>query len=499
MPFSVIPPISTALPPPDSYRDALGSTPRTEVPGQAAPRGLRSGLLEVGLFLADILLWLALFGACFETLALVAYASHLPKPIAILIPLAVSLFASWLVGSYDRDTDFRSLRFTSEFVLAGLIASIFGAALSSFFGSYGATKMVSRLLLLGTPVCFTFASLLMRRHLAGRRVWDHHGVRRLLLLGQTSEADTLQRALELAGRPTVVERIDPVTATRESITDCLGSREIKSTPPHITAKGSVPLDSIVIAPSAEPLIAAITPFLVSLHTRQLPVYAWGAFWRQRVRMHDVHDSSTAWLFERDFRLHRTSIHWHLKRLFDIVLAAFALLLASPLLLVAAVLIRLDSPGPALFRQPRVGFLGESFTIYKLRTMRLNAEHDGLLTAQKDPRITRLGQYLRRSRIDEIPQLINVLKGDMSFVGPRPEWTVCVKDYEDQLAYYHLRHLVKPGITGWAQVNYPYGQGVDDARNKLSFDLHYVTHASIFLDCTILLKTCYVVIGRIGGR
>jgi lipopolysaccharide/colanic/teichoic acid biosynthesis glycosyltransferase len=184
---------------------------------------------------------------------------------------------------------------------------------------------------------------------------------------------------------------------------------------------------------------------------------------------------------------------------DIVLAATALLITFPILLLAGIAVRLDSAGPALFRQQRVGFRGIPFVIYKFRTMRVNSEADGTTTTPGDSRITRLGHFLRRSRIDEIPQLLNVLKGDMSFVGPRPEWTVCVDLYEQQLPYYHLRHLAKPGITGWAQVNYPYGQDVYDARNKLSFDLYYVTHASLVLDLTILLKTFYVVLGRIGGH
>ena len=492
----MIPRLTPALTPLDSYRDALVPATEQKQPGQAAAPKLRSGLLELALLAADVVLWLALFGCCFEILALFEHASHFPQIPSIGIPLVVSLLSSWLVGGYDRDTDFRSLRFTSEFILAGLVASLLGAALTAFLGTYGGTRLVSRLLLLGTPVAFTFVSLLLRRYLAGRRVWDNQGVRRLLLLGLADEAATLQRALELAGRPTLIERIEPSSASRETISACLAPHSSASAG---LAENPAPLDSIVIAPSAEPLIAGITPYLVSLHARQIPVYTWSAFWRQRVRMHDVYDCSTAWLFERDFRLHRTSVHWHLKRLFDIGLASVGLLLAAPILLVTAILIRLDSPGPALFRQQRIGFLGKPFTIFKFRSMGLHAEQVGQLTANEDPRITRIGQFLRRTRIDEIPQLINVLIGDMSFVGPRPEWTVCVENYESQLNYYHLRHLVKPGITGWAQVNYPYGQGVQDARNKLSFDLHYVTHASIVLDCTILLKTCYVVVGRIGGR
>jgi lipopolysaccharide/colanic/teichoic acid biosynthesis glycosyltransferase len=158
-----------------------------------------------------------------------------------------------------------------------------------------------------------------------------------------------------------------------------------------------------------------------------------------------------------------------------------------------------TPGRAFFRQQRIRFRGEPLTLCKFRSMKLNSEAAGTTTIPGLSPITRLGHFLRRSRVDEIPPRLNVLKGDMSFVGPRPEWTVCVDLYEQQLPYYHLRHLVKPGLTGWAQVNDPYGQDVHDARNKLSFDLYYVTHATLVLDCTIMLKPLHVVLGRIGGH
>ena len=482
-----------------SYRDALHPGPEVQAPGTPQTAGLRSGVLALALLTGDILVWMGIFSACLGLLHVFAHGSNLPNASVVGIPLGVSLLSSWLVGAYDRDNDFRSLRFASEFLIAGLFATIFGAGLVALFGSYGSTQMASRFLLLATPFVFTLVSLYGRRVLAGRSDWDSTGVRRVLLLGSPEEAAALQRALELAGRPAAVERLDPAQATPAALSDYLLTRATAPESPDPASPGAVPLGAIVLGLSADPLLTGLSPFLVSLHTTRLPVYTWPAFWRQRVRMHDVHDPSTAWLFDRDFRLTTTSVYWHVKRLVDIVLAAAALLLTSPILLLAGIAVRLDSPGPALFRQQRVGFRGKPFVIYKFRTMRVNSEADGTTTTPGDARITRLGHFLRRSRIDEIPQLINVLKGDMSFVGPRPEWTVCVELYEQQLRYYHLRHLAKPGITGWAQVNYPYGQDVDDARNKLSFDLYYVTHASLILDCTILLKTLYVVLGRIGGH
>ena len=513
-----MPPITETITMPqraNSYREALHAEPRPR--GGPAPHVvLRSGMPALVLLLGDMLLWGGLFMACLWGLQAFASGSNFPNSSVIIIPLAVSLLSSWLVGAYDRDTDFHSLRFASEFLLAGLFATVLGAGLTALFGSYGSSQLASRFLLLATPFAFTVTSLLVRRQLSSRTGWDLNGVRRVLLLGSAEEAASLQRALVLAGRPAEVERMDPVAVSAETLSHYLKHRRTEADPgtvplvsqttfsppasdPAPLPSNPTPLGAVVLGPSADPLLARLSPFLVSLHTTRLPVYTWPAFWRQRVRMHDVHDPSTAWLFDRDFRLNTASVYWHLKRLFDVVHSAAALLLALPLLLLAWVAIRLDSPGPAVFRQQRIGFRGQPFTIYKFRTMELNAEAAGTTTVPGDARITRLGHFLRRSRIDEIPQLFNVLKGDMSFVGPRPEWTVCVELYEQQLPYYHLRHLVKPGITGWAQVNYPYGQDVYDARNKLSFDLYYVSNASLILDSTIILKTLYVIFGRIVGR
>ena len=501
-----------------SYRDALQErAPATPGKGDAAV--LRSGMPALFLLFGDVLLWSGLFALCLWGLHQFASGSNFPNASVVAIPLSVSLLSAWLVGGYDRDTDFHSLRFASEFLIAGAFATVFGAGLTALFGSYGSNQLASRFLLLVTPFAFTVTSLLVRRMLSSRAAWDPNGVRRVLLLGNAEEAASLQRALKLAGRPAMVERLDPGRVTPEIFNSYLRNRHLTVAPAIHSASvpeieipvsrvvgdemedpaPSVPLGAVVLGPSAEPLLAGLSPFLVSLHTTRLPVYTWPAFWRQRVRMHDVHDPSTEWLFDRDFRLNTTTVYWHLKRLFDIVLSGTGLLLTFPILLLAWLAIRLDSPGGAFFQQQRIGFRGEPFTIFKFRTMRLNSEAAGTTTVPGDSRITRFGRFLRSSRIDEIPQLINVLRGDMSFVGPRPEWTVCVDLYEQQLPYYHLRHLVKPGITGWAQVNYPYGQDVYDARNKLSFDLYYVTHASLILDCTILLKTCYVVLCRIGGR
>jgi lipopolysaccharide/colanic/teichoic acid biosynthesis glycosyltransferase len=168
--------------------------------------------------------------------------------------------------------------------------------------------------------------------------------------------------------------------------------------------------------------------------------------------------------------------------------------------VVAALIKLDSPGPLFYRQERVGLNGRVFSITKFRTMQVDAERDGARWAQvNDPRVTRVGRFLRLCRLDELPQLFAVLKGDMTLVGPRPERPVFVEQLKQQIPFFGLREAVKPGVTGWAQLRYPYGASVEDARAKLEYDLYYIKHGSLFLDLAILFHTVRHVLTARGAR
>ncbi len=189
-----------------------------------------------------------------------------------------------------------------------------------------------------------------------------------------------------------------------------------------------------------------------------------------------------------------------KRAFDLVLASVLLVLAAPLMLVLVLLIRLDSRGPAFYRQDRVGQNGKEYALWKFRSMRMDAEKNGAVWASaNDDRVTRIGRFIRKTRMDEIPQVFNVLRGDMSFVGPRPERQVFIDILSRDVPYYALREGVKPGITGWAQIRYPYGASVEDGRNKLEFDLCYVKNGTLFLDLAIIFHTVrHVLLGR-GAR
>lgn len=189
-----------------------------------------------------------------------------------------------------------------------------------------------------------------------------------------------------------------------------------------------------------------------------------------------------------------------KRLFDVVAALLVLTLTLPLLIVAALAVRLEDGGPVFYRQIRVGHNARPFELLKFRSMRVDAEKHGAQWAQaNDPRVTRVGWFLRRTRIDELPQIINVLKGEMSVVGPRPERPVFVAELAAELPYFHERHRLKPGISGWAQLNHHYAASVDDARTKLEYDMYYLKNWSLLFDFLILAQTFRVVIWGQGAR
>ncbi|MBV8652069.1 MAG: TIGR03013 family PEP-CTERM/XrtA system glycosyltransferase, partial [Alphaproteobacteria bacterium] len=223
------------------------------------------------------------------------------------------------------------------------------------------------------------------------------------------------------------------------------------------------------------------------------------FWERETGQIDLEALQPSWLFFSDgFRMDWLPIL--LKRLFDVVMSLIFVVLTLPVILVTALAIRLEGPGPIFYVQERVGLYGRRFKLMKFRSMSVNAESDGpRWAANNDQRITRIGAMIRKTRIDEIPQILNVLRGDMSFIGPRPERPFFVETLTKEIPYYSERHRVKPGISGWAQINYPYGASVEDAREKLTYDLYYVKNRSLFLDFVILLQTARVVLWPEGVR
>ena len=232
--------------------------------------------------------------------------------------------------------------------------------------------------------------------------------------------------------------------------------------------------------------------------RKCRLYGEAEFWESRLRRVDIDRPAAAAGTQRPPAYR--GLEAALNRSGDILLGLALLLFTLPLMLTAALLIKLDSPGPVFYRQLRIGLHGRPFTLFKFRSMCVDAETRGPVWATSgDPRVTRVGAVIRLIRIDELPQLVNVLRGEMSFIGPRPERPHFVDRLAGTVPLYRERAWVKPGLTGWAQVNYPYGASVEDARAKLSYDLYYVKHRSLKLAMLILFSTVWVVLFQKGAR
>ncbi|MDH5748084.1 MAG: TIGR03013 family PEP-CTERM/XrtA system glycosyltransferase [Rhodospirillales bacterium] len=235
-----------------------------------------------------------------------------------------------------------------------------------------------------------------------------------------------------------------------------------------------------------------------LEGAQITTYA--DFWEREARQVDLDELQPSWLiFSDGFRVN--SFTNYRTRFFDLLVSICFLVVILPVFLLTALSIKLTSPGPVFYRQERVGRGGKPFQLLKFRSMCVDAEKDGVpvWAKENDERITPIGHFIRKTRIDEIPQVINVLKGEMSFVGPRPERPYFVESLQKKIPYYIERHRVRPGITGWAQTSCPYGASEEDAKLKLSYDLYYIKNSSLFLDALILLQTVRVVLWNYGAR
>jgi sugar transferase (PEP-CTERM system associated) len=262
--------------------------------------------------------------------------------------------------------------------------------------------------------------------------------------------------------------------------------------------------AVVVAADAAPAApredSAGYQHLLDWRLRGVRVYDDVSFWEQHLGRINLSRIDASW-FLRAEGFSNGLVSRAVKRVIDVFVSLVLLVLTLPLMLATAVAVRLDSPGPVLYRQQRVGLFGKPFTLLKFRSMRMDAEAEGSprWAAMKDPRVTRVGSFIRSTRIDELPQLLNVLRGEMSLIGPRPERPHFVAQLTEVIPFYNERSYVKPGITGWAQVNFPYGASVEDAREKLSYDLYYVKNRGTFLDLLILIATVRVILFREGAR
>ena len=358
-------------------------------------------------------------------------------------------------------------------------AVLFAAAIVTFTVCAFAARLVLRLMLHG--------HVLRRRLLivgAGGRAWD-------LLLMLNREGSSLHDAVTLLHNPTfgpidtrLVEERPHQIVRPEGFDVVRIAREVNA-------------DIVIVAPDERRGMDLHA--LLACKSAGYPVTDYLSFVEHEIRRVDLKRMELSWLvFSDGFNF--GALDRFLKRAVDLAVSSLALLVTAPLLLGGIAAIRLEGAGDVFYQQDRVSKDGRVFRILKLRTMRPDAEAKGAVwAAQKDNRITRAGAFLRRTRIDELPQLINILRGDMSFVGPRPERPMFVAELAEQIPLYHERHLVKAGLTGWAQINYPYGASIDDARSKLSYDLYYVKNFSIAFDVLILMQTLREVLWPSGAR
>jgi exopolysaccharide biosynthesis polyprenyl glycosylphosphotransferase len=251
---------------------------------------------------------------------------------------------------------------------------------------------------------------------------------------------------------------------------------------------------VILAENVEQLGPDLLARLVRTQFQHARVYTLESFYEAQWRQVPLHMIDPVWPLQTGFQLARIAPYHYLKRLIDLAASGLLLVICSPLIVAVACLIWITSGRPAIFRQVRIGREGEGFTAYKFRTMHMRSDDaDDIYTRENDPRVTRVGRWLRKLRLDELPQLWNVFHGHMSLIGPRAEWIKCAERYENKIPFYHFRHLVKPGITGWAQVNYPYGESEEDALAKLQYDLYYIRNYSLKLDAMIVLKTIYTML------
>ncbi len=321
--------------------------------------------------------------------------------------------------------------------------------------------------------------------------------RRLVVLGAGPRAARLKELCAQTGASCTVAGFVAMAEAGRVLPEAIPREYISNLAEHVIALGAT---EVVLA-IEERRNALPLADLLRVKTTGVEVSELSSFLERETGRIDLQSVNPSWLIFSDGFSSGRMLSGIVKRLFDVTASLVLLVLTAPILLVTAIAIRLESRGPIFYRQRRVGLFNEPFDIPKFRSMRTDAEAGGVpvWAAKADPRVTRVGRIIRKIRVDEIPQAWSVLKGEMSFVGPRPERPQFVESLERELPFYAERHMVKPGITGWAQINYPYGASIEDARHKLEYDLYYAKNYSPFLDLLILLQTLRVVLWPEGAR
>ena len=405
----------------------------------------------------------------------------------MLVPLAFLLLSMYVLDAYTLERQVSGLRPPARAILGTGVAGFLTGAMAYAGAFWGADPTFGRGIF---PVALSlqaFWGALWRLWL-GRWVEQQAERIRWLVIGTGGQAVGLRDDFARSGTPGEIQ--------------FLAERQ-RSDSPELATLGTVEdLPRVSVEPWSGVVVALTGPApdrlvhqLMQLRFSGVRVFGIADFYEHLWFKVPVLHTRHGWLvFAHGFDLLHNPLGLRIKRLTDVVLAIAFLIPALPVMALVVPLIKLDSRGPVIFRQARTGLGGREFKILKFRSMMDDAERDGPQWAKSaDPRITRIGRIIRLLRIDELPQLINVLKGEMSFIGPRPERPVFNEMLEKEIPLYNLRNLVRPGITGWAQVMYPYGASVEDAREKLQYDLYYIKNYSVLLDIGIVFKTLRVML------
>ena len=440
----------------------------------------------------DVLLWLGLYFA----LTRITGGYNIVSFSSILLPLGILVVSSALVGGYRYRTDFASLRYASEHLIAMTCGYFIAAFTLYVVASFGPAATSSRAIFSLSVVAFALVTLAARRIFwFSTTGWRANG--KILAIVDKDLGPLFYRDYLASNQEQQVEYI----ASDLSMT---GSRLAGEDSPLLKYNGDHLLlqirgnhmhdyESIVLASRLSHLDHRILERLGQIHFELMPVYLMETFYENYWQKVPVHLIGPAWPLETEFSLVNHSVYVSIKRSVDFLIALIALIVISPILFLVILVILILDGRPVIYSQQRTGMHGVPFTLYKFRTMKVGSDKGDGYTREGDSRVSRLGSLLRKSRLDELPQLWNVLKGEMSLIGPRAEWVRLVADYERQIPHYHYRHLVNPGITGWAQVNYPYGASLEDTVQKFSYDLYYIRNFSLRLDAEVILKTLHTMI------
>jgi exopolysaccharide biosynthesis polyprenyl glycosylphosphotransferase len=433
------------------------------------------------LLLADVVS----VGAIFNLVFLLRLETTNAVTWPLLVPTVILVCSLQLIDGYGSQADMLSLDYASLHLIASSFAALITLLFAFAFIPAGFGLQSSRIAIVVSFGLLGAVTLGYRRVLYERTTASRED-RNLIFVGGTDDFEVFKSECSRMGVRMPLVHLDSRDDYRE-FEPFLESISISS----------ILVEAIVIKESGKVFPAWIPMKLVQLAFDGVPTYTLEIFHQVYWRKIPLYRINPIWLFQEGFQIAREPVFERIKRGSDIALSILGLLLFGWLVCLAAVAIKIEDRGPVFFVQKRIGKLKTPFDLFKIRTMRAASEAGDPYTRQSDARITRVGQFLRASRLDELPQLWNVLRGQMSLIGPRAEWDRLVNDYEREIPCYHFRHLVKPGITGWAQVNYRYGTGVEDTLRKLEYDLYYIRKYSFTLDASIVLKTLHVMLLKKG--